>query len=75
MGPINSLDPPARALSKPSNGKDTVSVRDWCQRFVKLAHLRKPADLWVFAQGPESDAQCRAMFAIGIAIGIAIDEQ
>jgi hypothetical protein len=35
MGPINSLDPPAGALSNPSNGKDPVSVRDWCQRHVK----------------------------------------
>lgn len=35
MGPINSLDPPTEALSNPSNGKDTDSVLDWCQRSVK----------------------------------------
>jgi len=56
MGPIHSSDPPKWALSNPSNGKEAVSVLDCCQGCVKLAHLRKPADLWVFAQGPESDA-------------------
>ncbi len=35
MGPINSLDPPAGALSNPSNGKEAVSVLDSCQGSVK----------------------------------------
>ena len=35
MGPITSLDPPAGALSNPSNGKENVSVLDSCQGSVK----------------------------------------
>jgi len=35
MGPISSFDPPSGALSNPSNGKEPVSVLDWCQGCVK----------------------------------------
>jgi len=43
MGPINSLDPPAGALSNPSNGKEAVSVLDWCQGSVKSSSTHPDA--------------------------------
>jgi len=40
MGPISSLDTPAGASSNPSNGKESVSVLDWCQCLVKTKPTR-----------------------------------
>ena len=40
MGPINSLDPPAEALSNPSNGKEADSVLEKPSRAIPLRRVR-----------------------------------